>query len=237
MAVNGDNVNMSDYQDVLRRLAAYRKKIGATQKQVAEKLGLSQEQYSYLENGITKITDRNLKELLKTGWNIDYIITGTEFENNWTELDEIFGRFQDDELKEFVMKLLAEVLLEKGKKNSWAERDESAKQLLDLLGAIVNTWDSFSMTLFVREQLQLSQIIMAEKVGVGIKKYREIERENRYPDAEMLLSLYNMSGYQPVLFMNYYDRRILSIKQVWKMLTEEEKTQMITFVESIYMVL
>lgn len=151
MAVNGDNVHMGDYQDVLRRLAAYRKKIGATQKQIGQKLGLSQEQYSYLENGITKITDRNLKELLRTGWNVDYIITGIEFENDWTELDNVFAKFQDEETKAFAMKLLAEILYEKCRKYVWNEKNETAKPALELLGAILNTWDSFSMSLFVRE--------------------------------------------------------------------------------------
>ncbi len=228
---------MGDYQDVLRRLAAYRKKMGATQKQMGQKLGLSQEQYSYLENGITKITDRNLRELLKTGWNIDYIITGIEFQSDWTELDDVFAKFQDEETKEFVMKLLAEVLFEKGRKCVWNEKSEEAKQALKLLEAILRAWDSFSMSLFVREQLQLSQIIMAEKMGVGIKKYREIERENRYPDAEMLLSLYNMSGYQPMFFMNFCDRRLMCIKQVWNLLASDEKKLMMEFIEGIKLVL
>ena len=228
---------MGNYQDVLKRMTAYRKKIGATQKQIGEKLGLSQEQYSYLENGITKITDKNLKELLRTGWNIDYIITGIEYKNDRTELDDVFVDFHDKETKEFVMKLLAEVLLQKGRTACWAEQNEEAKRSLDLLEAIIKSWDDFSMILFVREHLQLSQILMAERIGVGIKKYREIERENRYPDAEMLLTFYNMSGYQPILFMNFYDRRLMSIKQVWKLLSQKEKTEMLEFIHWIKEVL
>lgn len=228
---------MGNYQDVLKRMTAYRKKIGATQKQIGEKLGLSQEQYSYLENGITKITDKNLKELLRTGWNIDYIITGIEYKNDRAELDDVFVDFHDKETKEFVMKLLAEVLLQKGRTACWAEQNEEAKRSLDLLEAIIKSWDDFSMILFVREHLQLSQILMAERIGVGIKKYREIERENRYPDAEMLLTFYNMSGYQPILFMNFYDRRLMSIKQVWKLLSQKEKTEMLEFIHWIKEVL
>lgn len=228
---------MGNYQDVLKRMTAYRKKIGATQKQIGEKLGLSQEQYSYLENGITKITDKNLKELLRTGWNIDYIITGIEYSNDRTELDDVFVDFHEKETKEFVMKLLAEVLLQKSRTACWAERDEEAKRALDLLGAILKSWDDFSMSLFIREHLQLSQILMAERIGVGIKKYREIEREKRYPDAEMLLTFYNMSGYQPALFMNFYDRRLMSIKQVWKLLSQKEKTEMLEFIHWIKEVL
>ena len=50
------------------------------------------------------------------------------------------------------------------------------------------------MTCFVRDKMNTSQIAMAEKLGLGIKKYRDIEKEKIYPDAETLVSLYNMSA-------------------------------------------
>ena len=59
---------------------------------------------------------------------------------------------------------------------------------------------------------------------------RELEREVRYPDAEMLLGFYDMSGYRPMLFLNFYDRRLLLIKQIWSMLTSKEKKIMLEFV-------
>ena len=37
--------------------------------------------------------------------------------------------------------------------------------------------------------MNTSQIAMAEKLGLGIKKYRDIEKEKIYPDAETLVSL------------------------------------------------
>ncbi len=223
---------MGDYKDVLNRLIAYRKKTGATQEQMGQKLGLSQEQYSYLENGKTKITDSNLKDFLRTGWDIDYLITGVEIENDWTDLENIFSQFQDGEERSFAMKITAELLLEKGKQTG-----KSAKASLDLLEAVLKMWERFSMSRFVREELLLSQTDMAEKLGVGIKKYREMERELRFPDAELLLSLYAMSGYQPLLFIDFYDRRLMSMNMVWNLLTKEEKSHVLNFIRSIKSVL
>lgn len=224
---------MGDYKDVLKRLAAYRKKLGATQKQIGQELGLSQEQYSYLENGKIKITESNLRSLLNSGWNIDYLITGIEFDSNSTELEDIFSQFEDSRTKEFVMKLLAEILLEKAGSNKALEKHKETGAAVDLLEAVLKSWDDFSMTLFVREQLHLTQLVMAEKIGVGIKKYRDIEREKRFPDAEMLLSFYSMSGYRPLLFLDYYDRRLMSMNMVWAMLTKKEKRVVIDFVRAL----
>lgn len=224
---------MGDYQDVLKRLVAYRKKMGMTQTQIGQNLGLSQEQYSYLENGITKISDKNLKELLKCGWSIEYIITGSEFDSSRTELNYLFEDIEDEQLRNVVMKVFAKVLVENGKRYDWRKRSDRVEADLNLLEAIVRFWDSFSMSLFVRNQMNLLQIEMAERLGVGIKKYREIEKENRYPDAEMLLSLYNMSGYSPLFFMNCYDRRLMSMQQVWNVMTEEEKKKQLALVDKL----
>lgn len=224
---------MNSYQDVLKRLVAYRKRLGMTQKEIAVEIEVSQEQYSYLENGIIKITDKNLQGFLKNGWDIDYIITGTESWNQKTELDDIFTRFEREEEKNLAMKLLAEVMLMKEERRSSEKENIPAANMKELLEAVVQSWNQFSMCLFVREQLQLSQIAMAERIGVGIKKYREIERQTRYPDAEILLSFYNMSGYQPILFLDVQDRRMLIIKLFWHLLGADERQIMTEFIKYV----
>lgn len=70
---------MGSYDEMLVRLEKYRKSIHMKQKQMGQAIGVSQEQYSYLENGNTKLTDKNLKALADTGADIDYIITGELF--------------------------------------------------------------------------------------------------------------------------------------------------------------
>lgn len=228
---------MSNYQDVLTRLAAYRKGLGITQEQIGQRIGLSQEQYSYLENGKTKISSNNLLEFVKVGWNIDYFITGMEFEDSSAaELERIFALFEDREDRGFAMKIMAEVILEKGKRSAWKDRNKPAQTALVLLDAMIKMWEDFSMSLFVRKWIGLLQIDMAVKLGIGVKKYREIEKEFCFPDAELLFSFYTMSGYRPTLFMNLYDRRLMSMSMVWKFMTEDEKAdamKSLDFVKSI----
>lgn len=147
---------MNSYNEMLRRFVAYRKRMGLTQEQMAQKLDISQEQCSNLENGITKITDRQLKVLLETGWNIDEIITGTKMAYKKTELEEIFDTFEDEEEKEFVMKLCAELVLKKAARCRLADRDSMLKEYLVLLENMVESWQHFSMCLYIRKILQLS---------------------------------------------------------------------------------
>ena len=223
---------MGNYDDMLKRLVTYRKSLGLLQKQIGGLIGLSQEQYSYLESGTTKITDKNLKAFLDVGMNIDYLLTGKNYDYSAEELDEVLGEFDGTD-RNFAMKMLAEVIVERFDRIDITERENVAEKNIRLLTAISQSWNDFSMINFVREEQNCSQIEMAQRLGIGIKKYRDIERENRYPDAEILVNLYGMSGYQPTLFMNVQDRRLMAIKMIWGALKSDEKKNIINFIKAI----
>lgn len=57
-----------------------------------------------------------------------------------------------------------------------------------------------------------------------------LNKEKIYPDAETLVSLYNMSEYRPTLFMNLQDRKIQIIKSVWCIFPAEDKRKMLNYV-------
>lgn len=223
---------MGNYDDMLKRLVTYRKSLGLLQKQIGGLIGLSQEQYSYLEGGTTKITDKNLKAFSDVGMNIDYLLTGKNYDYSAEELDEVLGEFDGTD-RNFAMKMLAEVIVERFDRIDITERENVAEKNIRLLTAISQSWNDFSMINFVREEQNCSQIEMAQRLGIGIKKYRDIERENRYPDAEILVNLYSMSGYQPTLFMNVQDRRLMAIKMIWVALKSDEKKNIINFIKAI----
>ncbi len=223
---------MGNYDDMLKRLVTYRKSLGLLQKQIGGLIGLSQEQYSYLESGTTKITDKNLKAFSDVGMNIDYLLTGKNYDYSAEELDEVLGEFDGTD-RNFAMKMLAEVIVERFDRIDITERENVTEKNIRLLTAISQSWNDFSMINFVREEQNCSQIEMAQRLGIGIKKYRDIERENRYPDAEILVNLYGMSGYQPTLFMNVQDRRLMAIKMIWGALKSDEKKNIINFIKAI----
>lgn len=213
---------MSSYDDVLGRLHECRKRSGLTQEQMGEQLGMKQEQYSYLERGESRISDNNLRVFHKMGWNIDYIITGKTYVQDCRELKHIFKEFDESE-RTAAMKFPAELLVNRVRKYDSGQDTAIDTKYIDLLDSLTTYWETFSMVHFVRSRMDISQIEMANQIGVGIKKYRDYEREIRYPDAEMLLQFYNMSGYQPTLFLDVTDRRFLAMNYVWNMLNPEDR--------------
>lgn len=67
---------MVAYKDVLKRLVMYRKSMGLMQTDIAEKFGLMQEQYSYIENGGIIISGQILMNFSEIGFDLDELIAG-----------------------------------------------------------------------------------------------------------------------------------------------------------------
>lgn len=218
---------MDNYNDVLDRLLQCRNEIAFTQEQMGSVLGVKQEQYSNVENGLLKLPDGHLRILKENGFNIDYIITGKYVEEEFGELGRIFEDMEEGQ-KELALKFPAELLLNKVK--GYGQIEERKEKYVELLAAMLQNWEDFSMVRFVRKQIGISQMEMAARLGVGIKKYREIEKEIRYPDAEMLLDFYNMSGYRPSFFMNFVDRRLLALNEVWNMTRQQDQRMVMRLV-------
>ena len=219
---------MGNYTDVLKRLVLYRKLLGLTQNELASKVGINQELYSYIEKGHVLISGRLLIKFDSIGLSVDSLISGKTYDYKACDLDTAMNSIAADGIKDFILKLLVEIIVNDFRKNSAAMTDN-----ILLLEALIRSWDNFSMLRFVRSGLKLNQIDMAERLGLGIKKYRALEYENIYPDAEMLLYLYNISHYQPALFMNMSDRKLQIIKNVWENFSPEKRAMLLEYVTSI----
>ena len=213
---------MTTYENVLKRLTSYRKSAGLTQEEIAKKLKISQEVYSCLENGKVIISGQLMMKLDNLGLGIDKLISGKTYDYNTPDLESCISFISAAEAKDFILKLLAEIIV-----NDFSKDFSILSDNFLLLHALSRSWDNFSMMRFVRSRLKLNQIDMAERLGLGIKKYRVLEREMIYPDAEMLLFIYNMSGYEPALFMNMPGRKLQIVKSVWETLSPEKKASLV----------
>lgn len=224
---------MNNYDEMLKRLRAYRKGVGLKQRQMCEAVGMTQEQYSYIENGFIRITDSHLKVFHNMGLDLNYLITGKKYNYAAEDFDMLLNEFEETE-RNFVMKIIAEVLVEKWERKDFPkDMTKNVIKRIQLLSAVLNLWNSFSMLEFVRNEQGLSQVEMMQKLGVGIKKYRLLEREEEYPDADILLSLYDISGYPPVMFIDICDRRLFAVKAVWAMAKEKYRSDIAGFVRSL----
>lgn len=224
---------MNNYDEMLKRLRAYRQGLGLKQRQICEAIGMTQEQYSYIENGFIRITDSHLRVFHSMGLDLNYLITGKKYNYAAEDFDMLLNEFEEPQ-RNFVMKIIAELLVEKWEHKVFSQDvPKSVIKRMHLLSAVLGLWNSFSMLEFVRNDQSFSQFDMMKQLGVGIKKYRMLEREEEFPDADILLSLYDISGYPPIMFMDIYDRRLLAVKAVWVIAKTKYRSDIAGFVKPL----
>lgn len=222
---------MINYSDVIGRLIAYRNKLGKTQKQLGELLNICQEQYSNLENENTIISDDNLSLLRENGCDINFLLTGKNSRYDSRDLDDVLDDISDQAAKDFLLKQLADYLVYNiCKINKYKMVRGKDIQLLE---ALTKSWDDFSMIRFVYNSLGISQTEMAQKLGIGIKKCRKLEYYQAYPDAELIVMLYDISGCSPILFTNINNRKELIIRAVWKSLRSKEREKAMEYITTL----
>ena len=224
---------MNNYDEMLKRLRAYRQGLGLKQRQICEAIGMTQEQYSYIENGFIRITDSHLRVFHSMGLDLNYLITSKKYNYAAEDFDILLNEFKEPQ-RNFVMKIIAELLVEKWERKDFPQdMTKNVIKRIQLLSAVLDLWNSFSMLELVRNEQGISQVEMMQKLGVGIKKYRLLEREEEFPDADILLSLYDISGYPPIMFMDIYDKRLLAVKAVWVIAKTKYRSDIAGFVKPL----
>lgn len=107
------DIDMWSSKDLLRRLELYRKNNNIIQSDMAQVLGMTQDRYSYVENGSTKLTGDCLVKLAEYGFDIDYIITGQNYECKVDSIDKTIASFKTEADRDFVLRMLAEIIVKK----------------------------------------------------------------------------------------------------------------------------
>ena len=79
----------------------------------------------------------------------------------------------------------------------------------------------------------MAQIPMAEKLGVNIKKYRMLEKNEANPDAELLSRIYEVTGCKPSLLINYDDIENVVIDDLWSQIALPVQSQILFLTEQL----
>lgn len=213
------------YKEILQRIINCRRLYGVSQKRMGEHLGITQSQYSKMELGKTEIPFYIVKYWNDIGWDVDYFVTGRTFTD--TEVD--FMRWMEghsDQANREMMKIILGA--SQYKQEPWTEAGSTrTKMALELL--FQNEGD-VSLFCNARQMEHLSQIAMAEYLGIGIRKYRRLEKEIEYPDLRIMGMLYELSGYIPLLFMNYEKGKWRMVQFLWMQFEDALRKKIIDFV-------
>ena len=184
------------YSLIVRRLEAYRKKCHIPQTELAKDLNITQSQYSKIELGKVKLSYSVLNKLYEKGWDIDMIITGESCEPVLLSLERAFS---DSDMRQYISGMkLCEWAMEQ-----WAQKEQKEEIIgCRLLKIFLGSDEKVTPLEKLRKAFGVSQIKMAEIVGVNIKKYRALEKGNVELDAELMANIYEVTKCKPAYFID-----------------------------------
>ncbi len=220
------------YEKFLLRFVRYRQQKGMTQKETGCILGINQSQFSKLELGKVIISYKDLKALMEAGWDVDYLLTGKKSLFCGPELNKMISLPIEEKGKGELLSVLV-WLLEQGIDKSSINISFETKCELQILKKRAKDKDSKTILHEVRQIIGMAQIPMSEKLGVNIKKYRMLEKEQAYPDAELLLRIYEETGCKPSLLLGIAHIEEKIISDLWNQIAPDVQKKILPLVEQV----
>lgn len=202
------------YEEFLHRLSQYRLYLNMTQEDIGSVLGITQSQFSKMELGKTIVLYKSLKCLMKEGWDIDFLMTGKEFVRKESELVSLIKNAEEEHKPELLYAVAW--LLEQGIFRNNSDLSFETRCELEVLKIRATGCHSESVLYEVRKIFGISQVPMAEKLGVNIKKYRMLEKRKSDPDAELLIRIYEVTGCKPSLLIDLGNVDNVIIDDLWQ---------------------
>ena len=219
----------SYYEAFIKRLSQYRIQLNLTQEKASQALGITQSQLSKQELGRTIVPYKVLVRYSDMGWDIDYLFTGIRSERKASALAERIDRAEAG--SRLPLLKLAVWALETGIARKCSEISMETKCEIDILRARAESETNQTTLYEIRKIAGMPQLAMAEKLGVNIKKYRALEREETHPDAELLTEIYVMTGCKPSLFLTSGDTTSMIIDDLWSLLPAEQQIQIMAIMD------
>lgn len=212
----------SNYSEIVKRLMEYREKLGLTQIQMSEKLGIDQSHYSKIELGKKIMSWESIESFYEKGGDIDYLVTGQQIKENekYDILQEMCIR---DNRYQFLKLFMW--LIEQGNRMEQTVRSlqDDGIRLLKLAERELyssNIWEN------IREIENLTQVEMAAALDINIKRYRRIEKAEIKPNLEILYSLYQNYYYVPLVIINRVQFYCQQTNCMWFNLSEQTRKKL-----------
>lgn len=201
------------YSDVSRRLIEYRKKLSMSQESFGKLFGITQSYYAKLERGEYVLSYEYLENFVRNGGDVCWLLTNESeyhgvMEKYFVVRKTDFGRHQMmSELLTLarvgacLSNLDAEHNLNRVEKYIYLSRYQQKDSTI---------WEN------IRKVEDISQVEMADKLSLEIKRYRRIEKMQLGPNAEVLISLYENLGYSPLIILNKESYYLQEINKTWE---------------------
>ena len=221
----------NSYRKFIGRLTSYREMMNLSQKDAGCLVGKTQSQQSKMERGETIVSYEILQHMMDAGWDIDFLMTGKNrihIENSLSGyLFENMGGYWGN-IKEALFWIIGVELDKTGNL-----QDEETKLEFKLMKEFLAGTESDSVIHNIRNIMGISQFAMADRLGVNIKKYRELEKGGTEPDAELLILIYELSGCRPSTFFRQDDVEEYVLDCLWNRLNVERQKEAREFIDYV----
>lgn len=184
------------YNDVLKRLFEERNRMAWTQKEMSQHIHMNQSNYSKVELGLRRLSYYEIKQLYEAGVDVYYIYTG---ERNSGKYADFLVQSSYTELLCFLNIFYSIAIMRYQKEPS--EKWEGILARLQCVSLKVKDQQSQNIFLLLRSSMGWQQKKMADKLGVDIKKMRDLENGRKLPDSEILSRLYEIFHVSPAIVL------------------------------------
>lgn len=191
------------YNGVLTRLKEQRCDLSLSQNEMARFVHMTQSNYSKVELALRRLSFGELKYLCESPIDVYYIFTGMRSDN---EHKDFLVDCSYWELSSYIG-IIYESVNFKDKNDKTGKWKKILKRMsyVPLIRGSQNTKNIF---LELRRFMNLPQKKMAEKLGLDIKKFRDLEKGRNLPDSELVWRLYDSCYVSPTIVLE--DRKCLA---------------------------
>ncbi len=173
------------YDEVVKRLKEERCRLSLSQEDMARYIRTNQSSYSKVELAFRRMNYYELKYLCDTEVDVYYIFTAQRCDKRY--LDLLAG------CSYLEMVCCLNMIFAISSFYAREEESHQWKQIYERLKYLSISEESQSTNniwLAIRHSLDWKQQTMAEKLGIDIKKFRDLEKGRSMPDSELLYRVY-----------------------------------------------
>lgn len=189
-----------NYDVFTRRLKEERINSQITQIHLSKKIRMLPSHYQKAENGFNRFSLYELQNISSAGIDLFYCFTGKRSVSCYDELfqnagmEHIIGCLQ-------AINMLANLKRKRG--NCKEEWERLYSQLKYLMYVDIGLSEERNIFKAVRDYHGITQMNMAEELGIDVKKLRALENDKIFPDSELILRTYEKYGVSPSAFIRH----------------------------------
>lgn len=186
-----------DYIDVIQRLKEERMAHGMSQGELGSRLRITQGHYSKIERAAKRLTYYEVEALLETELDMYYIYTGNRMSGKYKELFEHCSYGQLLCYLNMTASLFACVYEEQK-----LDLNQDFYKRLRCIRYITGAEGSNETVFYLIRQLEgETQFFTSERLGMDVKKFRDLERGFILPDSELIWKLFDLYKVPPAYVM------------------------------------